>query len=257
MPRLIEIFMKVGMLAAAGCFVASDAAMGQPISTSADSFVQVGDGPVRGEGEANIDAPATAGPSIAVRRRTGTLAAAPEHGATGGVRGLRESRARVLAERRVSAARLVPGQGLGALTGARHRAVCQGCLLRHAPVRPYLLLAASDEVAHRWPTGTDSRRRHDHQGAVSAASGPLQRVARRPTAQSDRLDDHDQGFIRSQGRLVLGRILRRDDVRRRQAAVSISVGGVRVVLPALPCDGGEGAYVFGPQQHPGISRGNR
>ena len=38
MPRLIQVFMKVGMLAAAGCFVASGAAMGQPISAPADSL---------------------------------------------------------------------------------------------------------------------------------------------------------------------------------------------------------------------------
>ena len=110
---------------------------------------------------------------------------------------------------------------------ARHRAVRPRASITARTRRPYLLLAACDAVAHRWPTGPIPDGAMIIKEQYPAASGALQRVERRATAQGDRLDDHDQGFLWRQGRLVLGRILRHDDVRRRPAAVSISVGGVR------------------------------
>ena len=149
-------------------------------------------------------------------------------------------------------ARLVPRQGL-------ERSPCatpvhsSGCLLRHAPGRADLLLAASDGVAHRGPEGSRSRRRHDHQGAVPPAGGPLQRSERRPAAQGRRLDGHDQGFAGAKDGWFWGEFFDGMTFDDDQPPFQYPWAGFAIVLPALPGDGGNGAYVRIPRQHPGIS----
>src|SRR5215831_139454 len=104
-------------------------------------------------------------------------------------------------------------------------------VLWNAPGRARLLLAPYDELAHQWSDWANPRRGHGHQRTVSSAGGPLRGLGASP---GDRLDDHAQRRQWGERRLVLGRVFRRDGVRQRPAAVSISVGRLRPVLPAVP-----------------------
>ena len=180
---------------------------------------------------------------VAVRRRPGTRVAAADHGAARTVRGLREAHPRLLAERRIPAARLVPGQGLEKFT-VRDTGPFKGVYYgTHPAVRIYYSPRAMQWLIEGRqgpiPDGAMIIKEQYHPPAARYSG-----LTDEQLPKVSRLDGHDQGCLGREGRLVLGRILRRDDVRRRQAAVSIPVGGVRVVLPALPRDGGEGADVL-------------
>ena len=91
-----------------------------------------------------------------------------------------------------------------------------------------------DAVAHRWPPGHDPRRRHDHQGAVPPAGGPLRRLT------DDQLPHgHDwtvmiKDATGAKDGWFWGEFFDGMTFDDDKFPVSISGGGVRALLPALP-----------------------
>ena len=232
MPRLIEVVMKVGVLAAAGCFAASDAAMGQrsarlPLPPGFQS-------PCADAREHALPLPTTVPPAEFVPFEKLVLAF------------LQSGQYRQLGWCRDKGSQGSPVRD----TGPFAKRVYYGT---HPAVRIYY-----SPRAMKWLI--DGR-----QGPIPDGAMIIKEQYRPPAARYSGLTDEQLPKVTDWTVMIKdssgakdgwfwGEFFDDDDVRRRQAAVSISVGGVRVVLPALPCDGREGAYVCSTRQHPGISR---